>query len=301
MGLEAISVTGEVCSVDLEYLEPRRLPEAISLLEQHGCDALAIAGGTDVLPGLRSGELASRYLVDLSKLQELAGLELTPGDNLRLGASSTFACLLRSPGIRRSFPMLSEMAGCMGTPQVRNVATVGGNLCNCSPCADSAPVLLCLNATAHIQGPAGRRDLPLAEFFLGPGRTALERGEILVELELPPLPAGAVGSYVKVGRNRGVDLAVVSLAIVGYRTDDHPSGYGFRIGLGAVAPTPIRAHESEAILAERVDEAAVAAATQAAVNAIQPIGDVRASAAYRTMVARNLTGRAIQQVLRHVA
>jgi len=180
---------------------------------------------------------------------------------------------------------------------VRNVATLGGNLCNASPCADSAPVLLCLDAVAWTEGPNGSRKVPLVSFFTGPGSTILVRGEILVGVELPPPAVGTAGSYMKVGRNLGVDLAVVSLAIAGCQSEKNPSRHCLHIALGAVAPTPIRANVAESILAEEVDENAIRAAISATVEAISPISDLRGTAEYRTLVVANIAGRAIRHVL----
>lgn len=285
----------------LEYLEPKTLAEATSLLMQHGTEVAVIAGGTDVVVRMRRRELEPRYLVSIEKLPELMGLELTPAGNLRLGALTTFHALEISPLIRHNFPILLQAAQAMGTPQICNVATVGGNLCNASPAADSAPALLCLDAIAHIQGLDGERAVPLTEFFTGPGSTVLQRGEILTGLEIPPLPVGAVDCYVKIGRIRGPDLAILGLGVVGYPAARNAPGWSFRIAMGSVAPTPIRAIEAEAVLAESTDDDAIEEASAAAVRVTKPISDVRATAYYRSLVVKNLTKRTIRWVLGQVA
>ncbi|GAG38633.1 unnamed protein product [marine sediment metagenome] len=161
--------------------------------------------------------------------------------------------------------------------------------------------MLCLNAIAHIQGPDGEQTVPLTEFLTGPGSTVLQRGEILTGLEVPPLPAGAVGCYVKIGRIRGPDLAILGLGLVGYPAARNASGWSFRIGMGSVAPTPIRAIEAEAVLAESTDDDAIEEASAAAVRVTKPISDVRATAYYRSLVVKNLTKRTIRWVLGQVA
>lgn len=285
----------------LDYFEPSTLEETLALLTRNTRETVIIAGGTDVVVRLRSGQLRPRMLLSINRVEEMQSAEVSPQGGLWLGALTTFSTLRSSPIVRRSFPILAEMAATMGTPQVRNLATVGGNICNASPSADSAPAFLCLNGVAHIHHVNGERMVPLSRFFTGPGSTVLESGEVLSAIEVPPLPEGSVGTYTKVGRNYGVDLAVVGLAIVGYLAAENPSGYAFRIALGAIAPTPIRAFASEAILAESVQDQAVEEACEAAVVAISPINDVRASASYRTMLVRNLMRCGIRRVMEQIA
>jgi carbon-monoxide dehydrogenase medium subunit len=280
-----------------DYVEPSTLEEALALLVQNTKETVIIAGGTDVMVRIRNGELRPRMLLSISRLEEIHSAQVSPKGGLWIGALTTFSTLLSSPIVRRRYPILADMAATMGTPQVRNLASVGGNICNASPSADSAPAFMCLNGVAHIRDVNGERIVPLSGFFTGPGSTVLESWELLSAIEVPPLPEGSVATYAKVGRNHGGDLAVVGLAIVGYPTAENPSRHAFRIALGAVAPTPIRAFTSEAILAESVEDQAVEEACEAAVAAISPIDDIRASASYRTMVVRNLMRRGIRSVM----
>ena len=182
----------------------------------------------------------------------------------------------------------------MGNEQVRNRATLGGNLCTASPAADSAPALLTLEANVVIRGAAGERRVPIAEFFLGPRKTALHKGELLVGVIIPAPPVGAVGTYVKLSRRKAGDLAIVGVAALAY---PHNGGYSWRLALGAVAPTPIRAPEAEATLNTGHDEAAIEYATKCAFDACCPIDDIRASAEYRKAMVSRIARRAIEGVL----
>jgi carbon-monoxide dehydrogenase medium subunit len=208
--------------------------------------------------------------------------------------------------------LLAEAANAVGSYQVRNRATIGGNLCNASPCADTALAALVLDARVVLQGPnasggsdrAGEREMSVAAFFVGPGETVLKPGELLTAIRLPPPPGGAVGRHLKLSRNRLGDLALVSAGVLGFPADGASddggaSGarYSFRIGLGAVAPTVVRATQAERVLAERPpgDETFALAAEKAA-GAAAPIDDVRAGAAYRKAMVRNLTLRGLRDV-----
>jgi carbon-monoxide dehydrogenase medium subunit len=205
--------------------------------------------------------------------------------------------LASHPDVRTHFPLLADAAASVASYQIRNRATLGGNLCNASPCADTSPATLVLDARFILQGPDGEHSLPAGEFFLGPGQTALRPGEFMTAIRFPPPPAGAVASYQKLGRCRSGDLSLVGVAVVGSPDASTPSGYRFRIGLGSVAPRPIRALQAEELLASSTsDEETFALAAQKAQSTAAPITDVRGTADYQLAMVRALTIRALREV-----
>ena len=279
-----------------DYIKPKTLEEASRFLAEHPTEARLFQGGTDLLIRIEGKFIRPRYVVDVKGLDGMR--EIAYNENgLTIGAAATMNQVADAPEVQRRYPILAESAASVGSYQLRNRATLGGNLCNASPAADTAPALLVLEAEALIFGPRGRRTVPLTEFFLGPGKTVLEPGEILTAVHVPPPPPGSVGRYLKLGRTRIGDIAVVGVAVFGYPDPGRPSGTAWRIALGAVAPTPIRAPRAEAILSEATDEAAIEAAALAAMETARPIDDIRASAAYRRAMVRVLTRRGVNEVL----
>lgn len=270
-----------------DYFSPRTLDEATGILNGED-SARALAGGTDLLLRLKRKQWTPRALVNLKRI---AGLrEIALDGELHLGALLTLNDLIRSPIVQDQFPVLAFAASTMASVQVRNLATVGGNLCNASPAADMAPPLIALNARAVVVGSRGERVTPLEEFFVGPGKASLAPDEILREVRVPRPGEGEWASYLKLEHRQAMDIAIVGVGIwikaAGMRCQD------VRIVLGAVAPVPMRAQRAEAILRgqalteERIREAARVAASEA-----KPIDDVRGSAWYRREMIDVLTRR----------
>jgi len=290
-----------------EYFAPQSLAEAIALFGEKGEGGRALAGGTDVVPQIKEGgkiPLPS-YVVSLRRLPELRGIEFSDRAGLRVGASVTMAELAESPAVRERYRALADGAGVVGSVQTMNMATVGGNVCNAAPSADTAPALLAYEALAVIAGPDGERELPLAEFWRGPNATALRPGELLRELRLPPPPPNTGGVYVRQTPRKQMDIAVVGVAVL--LTLDSSTGSGqsggrirqARVALGAVAPTPIRALETEAMLeGQPPGEALFAQATEAAAAEARPISDQRGSAEFRRHLVRVTTERCLQEAVR---
>ena len=252
-----------------EYHRPGSVEEATALLSAPG--ARPIAGGTDLMVQARGGRSRPSALVDLSFVPSLAELRGGPDGGLLVGATVRLARLEADPWCA-AFPLLREAAATVGSIQIRNRATLAGNLCNGSPAADTAPALLCYEAVIHIVGPAGGREVPLEDFWKGPGQTVLRPGEWVEAVGLPPPPPHG-GCYLKLGRTLGVDLAVTGVAAL-------VSDAGVRLAAASVAPTPRRLRPVEAVLSaarpgSRPDIGPAMAA------AIAPIDDARASAAYR--------------------
>ncbi len=257
---------------------PTTLTEAISLLAQANGSAQVIAGGTDLVLQMRNGLKAPQTVINIKRLPELKGIEYDEATGLRLGALTTLRQIHRSPLIQTHYSILSHAASQMASEQIRAFATVGGNLCNGSPSADQATPLLALDASVHLVGPQGMRALPLHEFFLGPGQTALRPGELLQWISVPPLADQAI--FLKHIPRAFMDISVVCVALRLAMAEDLCQEA--RIVLGAVAPTPLRARQTEALLTgqaltpERIQAAAGAAAVES-----RPIDDAKGSAWYR--------------------
>lgn len=275
------------------YVVPRTLAEALGVLAAGGVSVLA--GGTDLMPQARAGRVRLQpVLMNIRRLPELAGIDSGAGV-IRIGALVTITALRDSALVRERLNMLWQACDHFASDQIRNVATVGGNLCNASPAGDTLIPLLALGATAVLAGAGGTRRVPLGEFFTGPGRTCRRPDELLVAVEVPEPPAGYAGVFCKHGTRPALDISTISLA-VGARRDGAVLR-DVRIACGAVAPTPIRAQRAEATLEGRVaDTATIAAAAQAALADIHPISDLRASDWYRRELVRNLLQRALSHV-----
>jgi carbon-monoxide dehydrogenase medium subunit len=271
------------------------LPDSLEACQQalaDGSDIKVVAGGTDLLPQMKNGVVKPRRVVDLSALPELKILEPTSDGGFRVGAGVSARRLEQASQVQSSFPSLAESAALVGSFQVRNLATLGGNLANAAPSADMAPPLLALEADFLIAGPSGRRRVPAADFFLGVRRTQLAPDEILVEIIIPAPAPRSGGTYVRHTPRRELDIAVVGVA--SQLTLDGATCRKARIALGAVAPVPVRATEAEARLeGQEITAALIEEAAQLAVNAASPISDQRGSADFRKHLVRVLTRRTL--------
>lgn len=284
---------------DLErYAAPASLDEALELLRAGG--VTIVAGGTDLMPQSHSGKARfGRVLMNIRRIPALAGIALE-GDAVRIGALTTITMLLESPIVRERLPILAEAADHFASEQVRNGATVGGNVCNASPAGDTLVPLLVLDAEVELaakpNGSVERRRLPVREFLTGPGRTARAPHELLTALYVPAPPQGFVARFYKYGTRPALDISAISIGVGAVRRAGRLEHV--RVAFGAVAPTPIRGYATERVLEGKVlDAAAIEAAAEAAHDEIRPISDVRASAWYREELVRNMTKR----MLAHVA
>jgi carbon-monoxide dehydrogenase medium subunit len=275
---------------EFDFLKPRTLDEAIQMLAERHDEISVLAGGTDLLLGMRSGTIAPQSVMSLKQLSDLQLIESSSDSGLRLGAMVTLRQIARSELLRTQYPCLVETALLMASEQIRSLATVGGNLCNAAPSADMAPPLIALDAVARIIGPQGERRLPMEDFFLDPGRTALETGELLVEIELPP--AERVTRYVRLTPRANMDIAVVGVA-AGLQLEGGTVAAA-RIVLGAVAPVPLRLRPAEEVLIERpLTPDTILAASTIAEQQCSPISDVRGSEWYR----RRMVGVLLRRTL----
>ena len=275
------------------YHRPGSVGEACDLLRELGPDGSVLAGGTDVLVDIKRGSSRPAHLVSLSALEELKRIVLT-GEDLRIGALVTPAALEASGEVHSARPELLDAVRVFGTPQVRNRATVGGNLCTAASCGDLAPILMALGAGVGIQGPDGRRDLSLADFFQDHRKTRLREGEILVEIVVPVRAPGEGVAYDAFGLRAANFITVASVAAALHMRDGLCRGA--RVALGAVAPTPLLVPSAqERLLGSRLDEDRIREASLAAREAAAPVSDVRGSSRHRSELVEVLCRRVLEK------
>lgn len=275
------------------YVAPQSVGEAVALLDEHGRDAKALAGGTDLLVRIKRNLLAPRLLVDLAGIQELHGVEVTE-QGLRIGSMATHTQIASSPVIRKQAPAVAEASAAVGSVQTRNLGTLGGNLVSCVPSIDGAPALLALDAVVTVADPDGRRQMPLQDLLLEPHCSALAPDELLLEIVIPAENLGRASSFEKYRRRKGLSLAVVNAAAAVELDEAGERLSRVAIGLGAVAPTTIRARAAESFLTGRlVDAETLAEAAKIAGQETLPIDDFRASAQYRRDLVLVLTRRVL--------
>ncbi|EJW13534.1 aerobic-type carbon monoxide dehydrogenase [Rhodovulum sp. PH10] len=278
------------------YVAAKDCEHAVALLAQYGKGARVLAGGTDLLADLKfSPHPPPEVVVDVSRVKEMKGISLTDA-GLRIGAITTHGEIIESSVVQQVMPALADAAGVIGAHQTRNLGTLGGNLMTCVPSMDSGPTLLALDAQVTIAGPAGRRTIPLSELFVGPRRTSLQPGELLVDVLVPKENLNKPTGFQKFGLRKGQALALVNAAASAWMNDGLFSEP--RIALGAVAPVVIRAPKAEAYLAGRpVSEEAMAEAGRIAATEAKPITDFRASAEYRRDLVAVLVKRCLVAAL----
>ena len=270
------------------YIRPRTLDDVFRVLSAHGPAARLLAGGTDLLVRLRLGHVRAAVVVDLKGLDALRADVIEAGSSLRIGASTVMTDIVADPRVRRHFPALVESATVVGSVQIRNRATLAGNICNASPAADTAPALLAYGAVVNLISAGGPRRIALTEFFTGPGQTVMAGGEIVESIDLP-VPSGAIGAaFGRITRRRGVDLATINLCCL-------VTGSGeSRFAYGAVGPRPFVVDDASGMLA---DPAAPPDAREAALARMlsyaSPISDVRADRDYREAMLRVMSRRTL--------
>jgi len=279
-----------------QYIQPLTLQETAALLAEYDGEAKVIAGGTDLINLIRTKTIRPHYVVDIGRIPGLDHVGYDGDGALAIGALATIRDLETSNDVKQRHPVIAQAAGQLGSVAIRNVGTIGGNLCHASPAADTAPALIALGAKVRIIGPAGERTVALEEFFTGPGRTVLQRGEILAEVHVPPMPRDTKSVYLKHTSRGAADLAIVGVAVS--VTWDRGCCRNVRIALGAVAPMPIRARNAERVLeGNEINDALIEQAAEAAAAESRPITDVRASADYRREMVKVFTQWAIGRVV----
>ena len=274
-----------------EYLMPTTVDEAISLLVSHGERAKYIAGGTDVMVKIKENKIHPHYLVSLRRLQGLDHITYKDGE-LRIGATVTHRMLEVSPIMKKEFPILIDAVTNIGSVQIRNVATIGGNIVNAVPSADGAIPLITLGAQVRIRGPKGERSMALEDLFVGPGQTLLESGEILLEFVIPPLLPRTGAAYVKHTRREAMELPLLGVAVLLSLAEDMMTCVEARIGLGVLAPTPMRAKNAESLLkGQKLTEEVLKKAGNAAAEECKARDSIRGEAWYRREMVEVLVPR----------
>jgi carbon-monoxide dehydrogenase medium subunit len=274
-----------------EYLTPGSIDEAISLLVSHGEQARFIAGGTDVMVKIKEGKISPQYLVSLRRIQGLDRITFQNGE-LRIGSLVTHRMLELSPIIRKEFPILTDAVTHIGSVQIRNVATIGGNVVNAVPSADGAIPLITLGAQVRLRGPKGERTMDLEHFFIGPGQTLLEPGEMLLEFIVPKLPDHTGAAYVKHTRREAMELPLLGVAVLISLGGDLSTCTEARIGLGVLAPTPMRARSAESVLkGKKITEELLAKMGKAAAEECRARDSIRGEAWYRREMVEVLVPR----------
>ena len=284
-----------MASCDFSFHRPESLAEACALPGRLGVGALYLAGGTELLPDFRRGAETAAHLIALDRVPGLVGIS-TSGGRLRIGAMTTIREVGASAEVRRALPALAEAAMSLGSPQIRSLATIGGNFCRAVPCADTPPTCIVTGATVRLASESGERELPAEELFVGPRRTVLKPGEILVEVLIPSQPKHAGSSYQRFALRRGSALAVASVAV--RLVLDGKRIAAARVALGSVAPVPLLAVKTAALLEGQpaTDETFARAAREAAEEA-RPITDLRGTEAFRRHLVEVLAGRAFAEAL----
>jgi len=279
-----------------EYHAPASIKEAIALLRKYGSNARILAGGTDLLLAMKKRVLTPEHLINIKEIVALRGISDDGQQGLIIGSLVTCAELEASPIIKEKAPALWDAAYVMASPQVKTLATIGGNLCSAVPSADTAPPLIAMGAEVVLSGPKGERTMLLEKFFKGPAESKLARNEILTHLSIPRQPAGSGAAYLKLMRRAALDLALVGTAAYVRLDADKKTCKEVRIALGAVAPTPMRAPMAEKVLTNReITEALAEEAGRVAGTVCSPITDVRASREYRCGMVEVLTKRAVME------
>ncbi|MBI4776460.1 MAG: xanthine dehydrogenase family protein subunit M [Deltaproteobacteria bacterium] len=278
-----------------EYHRPTGLAEAFEVLDHYAGKARVLAGGTDLLVNMKRKTVAPKQLVGLERVAELLGVRAGNG-RIEIGARETAARLAGAGGIARDLGVLAMAAAKLGSPQVRNLATIGGNLCTARPAADMPLPLLVLDARVVLAGSAGEREVGLDAFFAGPGQTVAQPKEILTKVVIDRAEPGTGGGFVKLGLRRTLEIALVNAAALLTLDVDGKTIKKARVALGAVAPTPIRAPEAERVLLGKVaSDELFAHAGEAAKQDARPITDHRGSATFRLEMVSVLTRRALHQ------
>jgi len=281
---------------EFKYYRPKTSKEAVDFLEKHADQSRPYTGGTDCFNQVRDKRIHPQYLVDLKSIEGFGKIKFIPKKGLTIGAAAHLNEVIRHPKIMDFYTALVEAAREAGGYQLRNRATLVGNLCNASPCGDTIGPCLAYRSKAHIVGPDGKHEIDLKDFFEGPGETCLRPGEIVESISFPIPPQGAEGAYQSIGRNKFGDLAIAAVTVLGYKKKDNLSGYEFLLTLTAVAPTVIFADSAQNILKKQpITRGTLKQAALACGGACKPIDDIRGSAHYRRDMIQMLALRGLEK------
>lgn len=279
---------------EFEYYQPKSSKEAVDFLRKHANQSRPFAGGTDCLNQIRDKKNLPRYLVDLKAIEDYKKINFDPTTGLTIGAAVSLNQIISDPHISEVYPLLSDSSQEVGGYQLRNRATLVGNLCNASPCGDTIGACLVYSGILTIVGPDNQRIVELKDFFEGPGKTILRPDEIVACISFPIPPSGARGSYQSIGRNKVGDLAIAAVTVLGYDNRDSLSGYEFLITLTAVAPIVKFATSAQELLKLKpINKNLLVEASSSCANESRPINDIRSSAQYRKDMIQMLAFRGL--------
>jgi CO/xanthine dehydrogenase FAD-binding subunit len=281
-----------------DYVRATSVDEVVSLLSENGDQARILSGGTDLLVMLREGRRNAKVVIDVKALPETTELVYSPEKGMRLGAAVPCYRMYNDKSIAAAYPGLMDAATLIGGVQIQGRASMGGNLCNASPAADSTPTLIAHSAVAVIAGPNGRRELPVEEFCIGPGRNALQDGEFLLYLDIPAPKAGFGAAYRRFIPRNEMDIAVVGCGVSVELDESRTKFVSARVSLGAVAPTPLFVKEAgDSLAGKPVSAESIEEAAKIAQAAAKPISDMRGTAEYRKHISGVLTRRVLEQAV----
>jgi carbon-monoxide dehydrogenase medium subunit len=279
-----------------EYQAPTSLDETLNILQSDGGGTKIMAGGTDLILQIKLGQLRPSLVVDVKKVPELNRLEWSQSGGLRIGAAVPLSKVLALSELPKEYGILLQACSTIGSMQIRNRGTIGGNICNAAPSADSVPALICLKARANLASTTGTRSIDMENLFTAPGETVIRNNELLIEIEVPTPPAPSAGCYLSHTTREEMDIAVTGVASFLTLSPQSSEIVEARIALGAVAPTPIRARDAEAGLAEKAITLEIIDKTaEKAAEAASPISDLRGSADYRCELIKILTRRTLRK------
>jgi len=282
---------------EFEYIKAETPQDVFRLLKENGSEIKLLMGGTDLFIQMRDRSEGAGILLDLKYLPGMKDITYVKNKGIIVGAAASLNQISVHPKIRTHYQVLGEAADTVGNYQLRNRATLGGNICNASPSADLAPAALVLEGKVTLSGPGGDRTMTLEEFWVGPGKTALKEYEYMTEVHFPNPPKNALGRYLKLGRSKMGDLAIVGVAVVGFPDPDIPSGLRFRIGINSTAPTAYRVPQVEEFLTQApLTNEILRQASEKAMGISAPIEDVRATALYQKKMVNNLVFKGLNEV-----
>lgn len=281
-----------------QYYNAATVEEAVNLLLAHP-GARVISGGSDVLIKIREGKFAGTSLVCIRDIEEIKGIKKTDSGDIYIGAGTTFSHVTNGPVIQECIPVLGEAVDQVGGPQVRNIGTIGGNVCNGAVSADSAPTLFSLNALLHLADGKGGRVVPIHEFYLGPGRVDLKPGEILTHIEIPKEEyEGYHGHYVKYSMRNAMDIATLSCSVVSLTDPENQVLKDVRITFGVAAPVPYRCKKTEeALKGMAIGEELYQKVEELVREEINPRDSWRASKAFRLQIGGEIAKRALKKTV----
>lgn len=283
-----------------DYYAPETIDEACKLAAELGEGAMFMAGGTDLLIKIKRKMISPKAVIDIKNINELNEVTFDEKEGLTIGSTVTLTAIENHPVIKEKYPAIADAAHATANVQIRNMASVSGNLCNAAPSAENAPVMMAMGAQVNIVGPDGPKSVSLDEFFKGPGQTVLKQGELLTSINVPVPPKGAGTSYQHISARGKVDISAVGVGTMLTMNGDVCEDV--RIFLGAVAPTPIMAVNAQNVLKNnKLTEELLQTAGLEASKECKPITDMRASAEYRTLMVAVLTGRAIDESRKRAA